>query len=234
MEKGDFVRIEFTGTVTATGDVFDTTSEEEAKKLGIHNKDHPYGPVLVIVGAHMVPHGVEDQLKEMKVSEEKEFDLSPDKAFGPRNPKMVKIMSLAKFHQKQINPVPGLFVDIDGMQAKVRSVSGGRVVVDFNHPLAGRELHYRLKIVKQVTDTLEKAESLIRYYNIGADVSFKEGILTLKMEKPVQQDAFKDFLEKSIKEWISEVKELKFESTGNPAPAQEPAPGHESRKHETQ
>jgi len=222
MEKGDFVRVDFTGTVKATGDVFDTTSEEEAKRLGISNKDHKYGPVLVIVGAHMVPHGVEDQLKEMKVGEEREFDLSPEKAFGPRSPKLVKIVSISKFRQKNISPVPGIFVDIDNMQAKVRSVSGGRVVVDFNHPLAGRDLHYRLKVVEQVKDPLEKARSFIKYYHIGGEASLKEGTLTLRMEKPVQQDSFREFLEKSIKEWIPEVKELKIE--GGPDKAKQAMP----------
>lgn len=211
MEKGDFIEVEFTGTVKATGDVFDTTSEEEAKKLGVHKEGQKYGPVLVVVGARMVPPGVEDRLKEMKVGDQKEFDLDAEKAFGPRSPKLVKIVSLSKFRQKNINPSPGVFVDIDGMQAKVRSVSGGRVVVDFNHPLAGKELHYRLKVVREIKGPLERAKALIKYYNMDADASLKEGVLTLKTKKPIQQPYLKDFLEKNIKEWVKEVKELRLE-----------------------
>lgn len=229
MEKGDFVEVEFTGTVTATGDVFDTTSEEEAKKLGMHKEGQKYGPLLVVVGANMVPHGVDDKLKEMKVGDEREFDLKPDRAFGPRNPKMVKLISISKFHQKNINPVPGIFVDIDGMQAKVRTVSGGRVMVDFNHPLAGRELHYRLKIVREIKEPLEKARALLKYYGMDAEASLKEGTLTLKTKKPIKEAFLKEFLEKGMREWVKEVKELRFESDAKAEPAPE---GHE-HKHDS-
>jgi hypothetical protein len=121
--------------------------------------------------------------------------------------------------------VPGIFVDIDGMQARIRSVSGGRVVVDFNHPLAGRELHYRLKITAQVTDPQEKVKALIDHYGIKADISLKEGVLSFETEKPADQ-FLKGLIEKGIKEWVSEVKEIKFESK-QPAEPPKEAPGNE-------
>lgn len=209
MKKGDFVKIDFTGKVADTGEVFDLTSEEEARKEGIFNEKQTYGPTLVIVGSGMVIPGLEEKLLEMNVGEEKEFDIEPSRAFGPRSPKLMKIMSLGKFLEKKINPVPGLFVDIDGMQARVKSVSGGRVMVDFNHPLAGKRLHYRLKLVSQVTEPLEKVKSMLDYYGIKAEPSIKEGILTIKAEKELPKPVHQ-LLEKSIKEWVKEVREIKF------------------------
>ena len=227
MQKGDLIEVEFTGRVKATGEIFDTTSAEEAKKAGAFSKEHKYEPVMIIVGSRMVPDGVEEALKEMKAGEEKEFDVKPEKAFGPREQRYVKILSLSKFHEKSIEPVPGIFVDIDGLQAKVRSVSGGRVVVDFNHPLAGRDLNYRMKIVREVKDPLEKAKSILSQYKIKAETNLKEGVLTLKPEKQIKQDFFKKFLADSIREWVKEIKEVVFE--GDPAKAlqKEAASGHE-------
>lgn len=209
MQEGDFVKIDFTGKVSATGEVFDLTSEDEAKKEGIYNKKHKYGPALVVIGANMTIKGVEDQLKKMKVGDEKTFKVQPEKAFGKRNFKLIKILSKSKFLKKNINPAPGMFVDIDGKQAKVQSVSGGRVRVDFNHPLAGRELSYRVKIVKKITDTEKKVKSLLKYYKIKPDITLKKGKLTVRFDKPAP-DFVKKTLEKTITKRIPKIKEVKF------------------------
>ena len=210
MQEGDFVKIDFTGKVAATGEIFDLTSEEEAKKAGIYSNSRKYGPALVIIGAGITIPGVENQLRTMKVGEEREFNVLPDEAFGSRDPKLIKVLSLAKFREKNINPMPGLFVDIDGHQAKIQAVSGGRVRVDFNHPLAGRELSYRVKIVKQVSDTLQKVRALLEYYTLKPDIGYGEGKLVVKLDRQTP-DFIKKTIEKSITKWIPEIKEVRFQ-----------------------
>ncbi|MBR9707593.1 MAG: peptidylprolyl isomerase, partial [Candidatus Diapherotrites archaeon] len=56
-----------------------------------------------------------------------------------------------------INPYPGLIVEADNQKARVRSVSGGRVQLDFNNEMAGKTLVYDLKIEK----VLEKPEEQV-------------------------------------------------------------------------
>lgn len=209
MKKGDFVEIEFIGRVAATGEVFDVTSAEEAKAARVYNEKQTYGPALAVIGAHMAVPGVEEQLEKMKPGEEREFEVGYGKAFGKRDPKLIKIVARGKFLEKNINPVPGLFVDIDGMQARIRSVSGGRVVVDFNHPLAGKDLKYKVKVVRHITGTLEKAQALLKHYNLEAETNLKEGVLTLKTEKELPKPV-KELLERFIKEWLPEVKRIEF------------------------
>ena len=46
VKKGDFIEVEYTGKVSESGDIFDTTSEETAKKAGIPG-DRKYEPVVV-------------------------------------------------------------------------------------------------------------------------------------------------------------------------------------------
>ena len=189
MKKGDFIKIEYTGWVSSTGEVFDLTSEEEAKKLGVFNPKHKYGPALVIVGAGIAVPGVEAQLEQMKFGEEKQFEVEPGQAFGNRDPRLIKDISMSKFLEQNINPIPGSFVTIDNRQAKIQSVAGGRVRVDFNHPLASKQLRYKIKIVQEIKSTLEKAKALIEHNNMKCDVDLKETNLTLKFEKKIDLES---------------------------------------------
>lgn len=235
MKKGDFLRIEYTGRIAATGELFDTTSEEVAKKENAFNPKQRYGPVLAIIGAGMAVPGVERNLLKMKDGDEREFDLKPAEAFGPRDPARIRIIALAKFIKEKMNPYPGAFVNIDGMDAKIQSVSGGRVRVDFNHPLAGRELHYRLKLLFRIDSVQEKAESMLDHYNLKAEREVKEKILEIRTEKPIQ-DVIQKMLSESIRKWIPEIKDVKFSvpepkkpETGKPdveapKPEEQPAP----------
>jgi FKBP-type peptidyl-prolyl cis-trans isomerase 2 len=209
MQKGDFVRIDFVGKVTATGEIFDLTIEEIAKKEGIYNEKQHYGPALVIMGASMVVPGVEKKLEQMQPGGEKEFVLGPEEAFGRRDPKLIKIISKGMFTNQKINPVPGIFVTINGKQAKVQNVTGGRIRVDFNHPLAGKELSYRVKIVEQIKGTLDKAKAMIEYYGIKAEAKHEGQKLDISTVKPLP-DVVKKIMEDKMKEWIKEIKEIKF------------------------
>jgi len=209
MKNGDFVKIEYVGRITATKELFDTTSEEVAKKENAFNDKQRYGPVLVIIDAGMAVPGVEKNILEMKEGEEREFDLKPVDAFGPRDPSKIKIIALAKFMKEKINPYPGAFINIDGMDAKIQSVSGGRVRVDFNHPLAGRELHYKLKLIFKINSVKEKAEAMLDHYNFKGDRVIKENKLEITTEEPMQ-DMVQKMLTESIKKWISEIKDVKF------------------------
>ena len=209
MEKGDFVTIEFTGRIAHSGELFDLTSAEEAKKHNIYNPKHKYGPVLVIVGAHMVVPGLEQQLEEMKSGEERTFTLKPEDAFGKRDVRLIKIFSLAKFTKEKINPAPGMFVEINHTKAKIQSVSGGRVRVDFNHPLAGKEVSYTVKIVKQLTVPQEKLTALLDYYGLASTAVVKEHIAEITTKHKLD-DGLKKLLTETIQKWIPSIKKVSF------------------------
>ena len=138
MKEGDFVQIDFVGRVAGTDEIFDLTVKDVAEQHKIVNPGQKYQPALVIVGARMVIPALDRNLQEMQVGEEREFDVRPEEGFGERKPSFIKVFSLSKFREAKVEPAPGRFIDIDGMPAKIQSVSGGRVRVDFNHPLAGR------------------------------------------------------------------------------------------------
>lgn len=159
ISKNDFIEIEFTGL--ANNQIFDTTDKEEAKKLGI---EADVKPLVVSVGNEMLLKGFDDYLEGKETGKKYSLKLSPEKAFGKRNPKMIRTMPIKVFHEKEINPYPGLTVQLDNYIAKILSVSGGRVIVDFNNPLAGKEIQYDFTIKRKINDDTEKINALQDFF----------------------------------------------------------------------
>ncbi len=212
MKKGDFIKIEYEGRVSATGEIFDLTSTETAKKEGIFNPKQRYAPVLVIIGAKMIVPGIENQLETMKLGEEREFSVKPKEGFGERDPRLIKIISRSQFIREKINPMPGIFVTVNGMRARVQSVSGGRVRVDLNHPLAGKELRYKVRVVDVIKKPLERSKAILNYYGIVPDkTTLEAGRLKINIDKEIPKQVRK-LLAETIKKWINEIIEVKFVS----------------------
>lgn len=164
--KGDVVRLHYIGKVKETGEIFDTTYEEVAKEAGIYSEKGIYGPVPIAIGAGHVLKGLDDQLEGLEVGKKYIIEVPPEKAFGRRDPKLIKTFTLGQFRRQGIMPFPGLEVEIETesgkkLKGRVLSVSSGRVRVDFNHPLAGKTIVYEVEIVEKIEDPIEKVKALI-------------------------------------------------------------------------
>jgi len=57
-----------------------------------------------------------------------------------------------------------MMVQLDNFIAKILSVSGGRVSIDFNNPLAGKEIKYDFKILRKIEDDREKINSIQDFF----------------------------------------------------------------------
>ncbi len=161
VKNGDFIKLEYTGKVQETGDVFDTTSEEVAEEKGIQSDKKTYGPISVIVGGGHVLKGMEEALVGMEEGEEKTIELPPEEAFGERDPKLIQLVPMSEFKKQGIKPQVGMAITSEGNTGIIRSVSGGRVRLDFNHELAGKNLEYQVKVAGIIEDDAEKVKSLI-------------------------------------------------------------------------
>lgn len=156
----DFIEIEYTGKLT-DGTVFDTTNEKIAKEHNLHSQKQKYKPSVICVGERQILPGLDLQLVDKELEKEYTVTLPPEKAFGKREIKQVQIMPMDMFRQHKVQPHPGLQVDVDGEMGLVTRVSGGRVMVNFNHPLAGKEIMYSYKILRKVTDQKEKVTAFL-------------------------------------------------------------------------
>jgi peptidylprolyl isomerase len=207
-KKGDFIELDFVGRVKSTNRIFDLTIKDIAEKEGIYSNEGKYEPMIACLGASHLIKCVDEQVTNKEVGIDFEFDLTAENAFGRKNPKLIQLTSLAMFKKKNIMPMPGLQLDIDGALATVRSVSGGRVIIDFNHPLAGKELHYWVKIRKIITDKKEKVEAIIKLLGVPCTVSFKEKVATIKMIESIPEQMQK-IISEEIKKQVSDI-EIKF------------------------
>jgi FKBP-type peptidyl-prolyl cis-trans isomerase 2 len=172
LKDGEFIKIIYTGRIAATGKVFDTTSAEKAKEAGITEEHRNYAPVLVVFGKGHVVKGLEEALKGMDIGEQKSVEIAPENAFGIRDPNLVRILPLSEFRKRELDPFPGMLLDLDGVKGVVKSVSGGRVMVDLNHPLAGERLIYDVKIEGKLTETNPRIQAILDSFNLTAS-SFK-------------------------------------------------------------
>lgn len=163
-KDGDFLEIEYTASTTSDGAVIASTDEQKAKSAGIYSKENYYGPVLVILGTNSVIKGLDAALHSMGLNEQKKFDFKAGEAFGERNEDLVRVMPITEFRKNEIDPKPGMQINIDNTPVLVKSVNSGRVVVDANHPFAGKDVTYEVKVVKQLTSDNEKIDSLGKTY----------------------------------------------------------------------
>jgi peptidylprolyl isomerase len=191
IEEGDFVLVEMTGRTLETDEVFDTTDEELAKTEGIHEEEKTYGPKLVVVGEGWVLKGLDDRLAGLKLEETAEVEIPPEEAFGERNPENVRTVPFRVLRSKGINPVIGQQIELDGRTAVVRSIGGGRVQLDYNHPLAGRRIVYHVKpTVKHESDE-DKIRALIGRRFLSIDLNlFKLKILKTKVKIEIPDEIF--------------------------------------------
>ncbi|MFH1506717.1 MAG: peptidylprolyl isomerase [archaeon] len=137
VKKGSKVKIEYTGTLD-DGTVFDS-SERVGKPLEFE------------AGTGVVIPGFDKAIMGMKKGEEKEIVLKPEEAYGDRNPELIKKIPREQLPKEQ-EPKKGMILGLgtpDGRQipAIITEVTDKEVSIDLNHPLAGKTLHFKVKVL---------------------------------------------------------------------------------------
>jgi len=137
--KNDKVTLAFTGTLDS-GDVFMIVPPEE--------------PISITVGQNELPPTVDNGVVGMKKGDTKKIRVTPDEGYGHRTKDLLHEVPITSFGSK-ITPKPGMIVsqkiEKDGHQhdvpATIIEIKGEKVVIDYNHPLAGHHLNYELTIL---------------------------------------------------------------------------------------
>ena len=136
-KKGDTISVEYTGRLES-GEVFDTSKGRE--------------PLEFEVGVHSVIKGFEDGVIGMKIGEEKDIDISPEDGYGPKNDNYIKELPKESV-PKELELKKGMilmFKREDDMRipAIVQDIKKDTILVDFNHPLAGKNLKFKVKLLE--------------------------------------------------------------------------------------
>ncbi|MEM1508981.1 MAG: peptidylprolyl isomerase [Thermofilaceae archaeon] len=220
VKSGDVVLLHYTLVLKDENKVLETTIEEVAKEQGIYSDKATYKPTLLIIGAGEVPAGLEEAITGMNENEEKEIEVPPEKGFGRRDPDKVRVLPARLFSSQGVIPRAGEEVEIRGERGTIVSVGSGRVIVDFNHPLAGKSLLYKVKIVKVVRNVEEKTRALLeKYIGVVEGVEVKVEGDAIILNIPFHLLHSSDFIERierfarDLEKHVNEVTTLKLEST---------------------
>lgn len=160
VKKNDFIELDFTGR--ANGSIFDTTKKEEAKELNAKPED--IKPLIVCVGQGMVVSGFDSALEGKEIGKSYFIKLTSEQSFGKRKANLVRILPIKSFLEKNVNPQAGMMLALDNFLVKIISVSGGRVTVDFNNPLSGKDIEYDFTILRKVDKIEDKVSCLTEFF----------------------------------------------------------------------
>lgn len=189
-KEKDFIEINFTGRVK-DGDIFDSNIKADLEKANIKGNPKPF---VFCLGEGMFIKGV-DKFLIGKDTGKYSIELKPEDAFGKRDPKLIQMVPIKVFIEHQINPIPGAMFNFDGKIAKVLTVSGGRVMVDFNNPISGKEVIYDVDVIKKVDDKKIQIAALNDFFfrqELDFEVKDKDLIFKVKKEMKSFIELFKD------------------------------------------
>ena len=139
VQKGDIIKVEYEGRLE-DGTIFDSTELNNGL------------PIKFEVGKGELISGFDDAEIGKEMGEEFEIMIHPDKAYGDFDPALKQNISREQFPE-DITPEPGMMLRIDGPNntysvAWIKDVNDGNVTIDLNHPLAGKTLNFKIKIVE--------------------------------------------------------------------------------------
>jgi len=138
IDKGDKIRVEYEGKLES-GEVFDSSKASE-KYLEF------------VVGNKQVIPSFEKGIMGMKKGEEKEIILEKEDAYGKYKESLKKSVARTVLPKEQ-EPKNGMTLVIgtpEGYQipAKIVDVEKDKIIIDLNHPLAGKKLIFKIKILE--------------------------------------------------------------------------------------
>jgi peptidylprolyl isomerase len=191
LQKGNFIILDYTAKVKETSEVFDTTVEETAKKERLYKEGEIYEPKLIVIGEGWVLKALDESLTTMELDKTTPVEIPPEKAFGARDPEKVRRVPLRRLTDKGVTPSLGMRVEYNGKMATVRTVGGGRVLLDFNPPLAGKTLIYEVTVCKKLRTRKVKIAALIhRRIPAVEKAKFKVNIKERAVSIEMPEEAF--------------------------------------------
>lgn len=130
--------------------------------MEIDNTRSREAPVSLVIGDGNLLPGFENALLGLRAGDRRTVHLPPEDAFGPWNPENVQKFDTVKFEQR---PIEGHMIEFEDkakatLYGVVKSVNDDITEVDFNHPLAGKNISFEVEIFK-VTPAGQQGVKLI-------------------------------------------------------------------------
>lgn len=253
MKKGDIIRLDYNCRYAASGELFETTDESLAKEKGLWHEGHQFAPRVFIIGSGSTdfPTGLELDLLHAKVGEKREVTLEAKDAYGAHNPLLVETVSARELLRLGIEPEVGASVQRRNRSGHISGIFGGRVRVDYNHPLAGKSLKYEYSVKGVAGPPDEKVRSVLdlhygRSEEFRVEVSGKSATIKVpdvcKFDQAWQTQKLRvvldarehagidtvSFVEEYVRKQVEEEKPEEGAAQSAPEPEKEEAPKAEA------
>jgi peptidylprolyl isomerase len=164
-KTGDKVKVHYTGTLE-DGSVFDTSEgyvdQPDDQSCGCSSKkdagdgcgcdSHATGPMEFVIGAGQLIPKFEAAVIGLEPGQSVTITIPADDAYGQRAEEMVAVIDRSEL-PAEINPEPGQQMEVileDGspLPVLVTEVTDTAITLDGNHPLAGRDLTFAIRLVE--------------------------------------------------------------------------------------
>jgi FKBP-type peptidyl-prolyl cis-trans isomerase 2 len=139
IKTGDKIKVDYTGSLE-DGTVFDTSEGKQ--------------PLEFEVGSGQIIKGFDEAVIGMEKDQEKVVNLASEQAYGEPNPQLVQKVPKEQMPKppegQELQPGMTLAVGLPNgqqMPARITEVSDKDVTLDLNHPLAGKKLTFKIKVV---------------------------------------------------------------------------------------
>ncbi|NPA79850.1 MAG: peptidylprolyl isomerase [Thermotogae bacterium] len=146
VEKGKVITFHYTLKDKATGEVIETSKDGE--------------PLTILVGGQQIIPALEEGMMGMEAGEKRDITLSADEAYGQRRDELVQVVPRHLFGDMELKE--GMVLEANTPEGPIRmqvlSANENEVVVDMNHPLAGRDLIFEIELLSVRDATPEELE----------------------------------------------------------------------------
>ena len=162
--KGSLILVDYTAKVKDSDEVFDTTIEEDAKKYSIHEQNVKYHPKLVSIGevSYPVLKGLDEALAKTSVGDKLTVEVTPDKGFGERDSKKVRMIPIRKLGEDAEKVSVGDTIEVDNKRGIIRLMGSGRVQIDYNHRFAGKTILFDVNVIKSLDSSSDKIDGILK------------------------------------------------------------------------
>ncbi len=139
VKKGDHIKVDYEGRFES-GEVFDSSS----------HGDHSH-PLEFEAGSGQVIKGFDEAVIGMEEGQEKEFSIEPKDAYGEYNEKLKRDIPKNALPKDQ-EPQEGMMLVMGTPEGhkvpvKIVAVNKDTITIDLNHPLAGKKLIFKIKVI---------------------------------------------------------------------------------------
>lgn len=221
--KSSLILVDYTAKVKDTDDIFDTTIEADAKKHSIYEENVKYQPKLVSIGevSYPVLKGLDEALAKTSVGEKLTVEVTPDKGFGERDTKKVRMIPVRKLGEDAEKVSVGDTIEVDNKRGIIRYIGSGRVQVDYNHRYAGKTILYDVNVIKSLDSPSDKVDGILKNRlpvedsKIAFDLKDKEVSITIP-EEILRADGLqimKHFIQLDIFKFVSTLEKVNFVET---------------------